>query len=259
MVCTLPLSIIGAHFNCILVLFAEYRALFGISERPPGILPGDCDYGYDKDRSTLVFAGPRNKAYIFIFEKLDKIYRGKDIPRFTKDDAAKFVEKHSGIKIRPNLTIADFWERVDSHSFVCLEEGVFKLWTYGRIACVGDSAHKMTPNIGAGGNAGIESAAAFANAVKWIMENSNKQRPSTALIEEALQRYQKQRERRAAMMVRSAGEVTRMQAGKSLYHRFAARLVRLYPGDFIANYLSEYFSGAVMLVRLDVIFIVSKD
>ena len=136
-------------------------------------MPGDCDFGYDKDRSSLVFAGPQNKAYVFIFEKMDKIYRGKNIPRFTHDDTMKFVEKHSSMKIRPDLTVADLWERIDNHSFVSLEEGVFKLWTWGRIACVGDSAHKMTPNIGAGGNAGIESAAALANAVKWIMENSN--------------------------------------------------------------------------------------
>jgi 2-polyprenyl-6-methoxyphenol hydroxylase-like FAD-dependent oxidoreductase len=209
---------------------------------------GDCDFSFDRGRSTLVFAGARNKAYVFVFEKMDKLYRGEEIPRFTKDDAIRFVEKHSSFKIRPNLSIADFWERIENYSFVPLEEGVFKLWTWGRIACVGDSAHKMTPNIGAGGNAGIESAAAFANAVKWIVDTSSGKRPSTELVEEALQRYQRQREVRAAAMVRSAGEVTRMQAGNSLYHRFAARIVRLYPADFIADYLSEYFSGAVMLV-----------
>jgi hypothetical protein len=107
----------------------------------------------------------------------------------------------------------------------------------------------MTPNIGAGGNAGIESAAALANAIKWVVDKSDGQRPSTELVEEALQRYQKQREARAAAMVQSAGEVTRMQAGRSLYHRFAAKIVRLYPGDFIADYLSAYFSGAELLVR----------
>jgi 2-polyprenyl-6-methoxyphenol hydroxylase-like FAD-dependent oxidoreductase len=243
------LSFLAVYFDNFIALFAEYRALFGISEAPTGLEPGDCDFGYDQDRSTLVFAGPQNKAYVFIFEKMDKIYRGKNIPRFTKDDTMRFIEKHSSIKIRPDLTIADFWEKIDNYSFVCLEEGIFKLWTCGRIACVGDSAHKMTPNIGAGGNAGIESAAAFANAVMWIKKESNGQRPSTALVEEALEMYQKQREIRVATMVRSAGEVTRMQAGKSIYHRVIARVIRLYPGDFIADYLSEYFSGAVMLVR----------
>jgi 2-polyprenyl-6-methoxyphenol hydroxylase-like FAD-dependent oxidoreductase len=180
---------------------------------------------------------------------MDKIYRGKEIPRFTKDETMKFIEKYSMIRIRPNLKFADFWERIDNFSFICLEESIFKLWTWGRIACVGDSAHKMTPNIGAGGNAGIESAAAFANAVKGLANNANGQRPSIELVEEALQRYQEQRETRAAKIVRSAGEVTRMQAGRSFYHRLAARMVRLYPGDFIADYLSGYFSGAVLLVR----------
>lgn len=116
------------------------------------------------------------------------------------------------------------------------------------MACVGDSVHKMTPNIGAGGNCGIESAAAFANAVVWVRDHSHGQRPSMALVEQALRGYQKEREVRAEMMVKSAGEMTRMQAGESAYHRFAAWVIRLYPGDFIADYLSEYFSGAVMLV-----------
>ena len=107
----------------------------------------------------------------------------------------------------------------------------------------------MTPNIGAGGNAGIESAAALANAVVWVKNNSNGKSPSTALVEKALNMYQAQREVRAMTMVHSAGEMTRIQAGESFYHRFAARIVRLYPGDFIADYLSEYFSGSVMLVR----------
>jgi 2-polyprenyl-6-methoxyphenol hydroxylase-like FAD-dependent oxidoreductase len=180
---------------------------------------------------------------------MDKIYTRESIPRFTKDDTIRFIEKHSGINIRPGITIADFWERIDNYSFVCLEEGIFKLWTYGRIACVGDSVHKMTPNIGAGGNAGIESAAALANAIYSIKQNSNGKSPSTALVEEALEKYQKEREKGAATMVRSAGEVTRMQAGRSLYHRVIAKAVRLYPGDFIADYLSGYFSGAAMLVR----------
>lgn len=205
-----------------------------------------------------MFAGPDNKAYVFIFEKMDRIYKGKDIPRFSKEDTMQFVQKHSDFSIRPGLTIADFWEKIDNYSFVCLEEGAHKLWTYGRVACVGDSIHKMTPNIGAGGNCGIESAAAFANTVMWVKNNSHGQRPSTALVEQALRSYQKQREVRALTMVHSAGEMTRMQAGRSFYHKSVAKIVRLYPGDFIADYLSEYFSGAVMLVRHINIFILES-
>jgi 2-polyprenyl-6-methoxyphenol hydroxylase-like FAD-dependent oxidoreductase len=109
-------------------------------------------------------------------------------------------------------------------------------------------------DIGAGGNAAIESAAALANAVKWLVQNSNGQRPTTKLVEEALQKYQEEREVRASMIVRSAGEVTRLQAGRSLYHRLAGKMIRLYPGDFIADYLSGYFSGAVLLVRSVIIY-----
>lgn len=203
--------------------------------------------------STLVFAGPNNKAYFFIFEKMSQTYHGRDMPRFTKADTEAFVKEHAQFCIRPGITVADFWERIEDYSFVCLEEGVHRLWTFGRVACVGDAVAKMTPNLGAGGNCGIESAAAFANAVVYIRDQSKGQRPSMALVEQALKGYQKGREVRAGMMVKSAGEVTRMQAGDGLYHRFAAWVVRLYPGDFIADYLTEYFSGATMLVSLIVL------
>lgn len=200
--------------------------------------------------STLVFAGPNNKAYFFIFEKMSQTYYGRDIPRFTKADTEKFVGKYANFCLRPGITVADFWERIENYSFVCLEEGVHELWTFGRVACVGDAVAKMTPNLGAGGNCGIESAAAFANAVVWVRDRSNGERPSQALVEQALRGYQNQREVRAGMMVKSAGEMTRMQAGGSFYHRFAAWIVRLYPGDFVADYLTEYFSGATMLVSM---------
>jgi 2-polyprenyl-6-methoxyphenol hydroxylase-like FAD-dependent oxidoreductase len=213
-------------------------------------VPGDCDFGYDRDRSSLVFSGPKGQSYFFVFEKLDKIYRGSDIPRFTKDDAVRYAEKHSTMNIRPGITLSTYWDKSENFSLVCTEEGTFKLWTWGRIACVGDSAHKMTPNIGAGGNAGIESAAALANAIKSIVDKSKGERPSNEMVENELRAYQRQRERRAASIIHSAGEVTRMQASKTLYHRFMAELSRLYPGDFIANFLGDYFSDAVMLVSL---------
>jgi flavin-dependent dehydrogenase len=230
-------------------LFAEYKCLFGISENPPGPVAGDADYGYDKDRSSLFYAGPNGAAYVFIFEKLDKIYRGDDIPHYSQDDAIKFAEKHSTYKIRSNLSLADYWKTTKNFSLVCLEEGSFKLWTWGRIALFGDSAHKMTPNIGVGGNAGIESAAALANALKAISDQSNGQQPSQELVEKELQQYQKSREARVNQIILSTGEVTRMQATKTLYHSFMAWMARVYPGgDFIANFLSEYLSGSVMLV-----------
>lgn len=183
-----------------------------------------------------------------MFEKLDKLYRGKNIPRYSKEDAVEYAETHSTFKIRPDLTVADFWERSNNQNLASLEEGKFEMWTWGRIACVGDSVAKMTPNIGFGGNCGIESAAALANAIHSIVEKSQGQRPSTALVKERFAAYQMKREKRANRAVHSAGEVTRMQAGKSFYYRTSARLVRLLPGDFIADFLSEYFSDAEMLV-----------
>ncbi|KAF2418752.1 FAD/NAD(P)-binding domain-containing protein [Tothia fuscella] len=228
-------------------LFAEYTCLFGITKTPAGPSPGDCDYRYDKGRSSLIFAGPHGKTYYFIFEELDKVHRGNDIPKFTKEDAVKYARKHLTMKIRPDLTFADYWKEADNQNLVSVEEGVFKLWTYGRIACVGDAAHKMTPNIGTGGNAGIESAAALANVIKLISDQSKGKLLTREAVEKSLKSYQNRRMKRANFMVKGAGEITRMQAGKTASHRFSAMMARVMPGDFVANFLSDYFCDSVML------------
>ena len=210
---------------------------------------GDFDVGYDRDRSSLTFTGPYGKSYFFIFEKLDKVYKRGNIPRYSRDDAVKFAEKHETFRIRPDLTLADYWKTSTSFTLVPTEEGTYKIWTWGRIACAGDASAKMTPNIGAGGNCGIESAAALANAIKAIANRSHGERPSEELIKEELKSYQKKREKRAAAIVKTAGEVTRMQAMASLRYRFQDWLFWLYPGDYTAEILGDYFVDAEMLVR----------
>lgn len=230
-------------------LFAEYKCLFGVAESRPGPIAGDADYGYDKDRSSLIFAGPNGVSYVFIFEKLDKLYKGCDIPRFSQDDAVQFAEKHANFVIRPGLKFSDFWKTCTNFSLVCLEEGIFKLWTFGRIVCIGDSIHKMTPNVGFGGNASIESAAAFANTVKFIADQAHGEKPSLELIKRELKGFQINRSRRSTIMTKVTGEVTRMQATYSFYHFFRAFMARIYPGEFLANLLSDYFSDSVILVR----------
>jgi hypothetical protein len=122
--------------------------LFGISPSRPGKsrgTAGQFDVGVDKDRSSLIFAGPQGDAYYFLFEKLDRKYYGADIPKFTKEEATTFARKYKDKNITPDLTFAsDYWEETQDYVLVPIEEGKFKIWTSGRIACVGDSVHKMS-------------------------------------------------------------------------------------------------------------------
>jgi 2-polyprenyl-6-methoxyphenol hydroxylase-like FAD-dependent oxidoreductase len=136
---------------------AEYRCLFGIASPVQGLDAGDFDIDYDMDRSSLVIVGEAGRTYYFIFQKLNKVYRMGNIPHYTKAEAVGFAQQHADMKIRPDAKLADLWKNTLSFALVALEEAKFKIWTWSRIACVGDSIHKMTPNLGSGGNASIES------------------------------------------------------------------------------------------------------
>jgi 2-polyprenyl-6-methoxyphenol hydroxylase-like FAD-dependent oxidoreductase len=91
-----------------------------------------------------------------LLEKLPNVYRVPNIPHYTKEEADAFASHHLDRHITPNVNFGHIWKSRKSYTLVPLEEGQLKRWTWGRIVCVGDCVHKMTPNMGAGGNAAIE-------------------------------------------------------------------------------------------------------
>jgi 2-polyprenyl-6-methoxyphenol hydroxylase-like FAD-dependent oxidoreductase len=137
------------------ILCAEYACLFGISAATAGVRAGECHVNYTDGMSTMIIGG-KGKVFWFIFKKLDKIYRVPDIPRYTKHDAEVFAEEFQGITITHSMNFSDIWNNRTTYTLVATEEAQLKRWSWGRIACVGDCVHKMTPNMGAGGNAAIE-------------------------------------------------------------------------------------------------------
>lgn len=140
-----------------------------------------------------------------------------------------------------------------------------QIWTWGRIACLGDSAHKMTPNAGKlsspphriranvdvvsgfGGNSAIESAAALANSVKKLSDRANGQRPSEQQIVACLQSYQKSREVRAAAAIEASNLLTHVQAFATWAHTLFARYGLRVLGDFFESLQSDMSIGATLI------------
>jgi 2-polyprenyl-6-methoxyphenol hydroxylase-like FAD-dependent oxidoreductase len=198
---------------------AEYQCLFGIASPVQALDVGDFDIGYDMDRSSLVIVGQTGRTYYFVFQKLDKVYRMGNIPLYTKAEAIEFAQRHADMKIRPDINLAHLWKNTLLFVLVALEEAKFKIWTWGRITCVGDSIHKMTPNLGSGGNASIESSAAFANVVKVMVDKGHGTHPTESQVKECLAGYQRSRERRASSVIDISNSVTRVQALKGIFER----------------------------------------
>ncbi|GAB7353291.1 hypothetical protein MBLNU459_g3793t2 [Dothideomycetes sp. NU459] len=225
---------------------AEYVCLYGIGYAVPGLDSGELNTGYDKDVSTLIVTGKQGKNYFFVFEKLDKVYRMGNIPRFTAKEELEYAERHCSFKITPELTFGDVWKQKVSSKLVALEEADFRTWTFGRVACVGDNVHKMTPNAGAGGNASIESAAALTNAINAMLDKASG-RPSQHEVEACLREYQLSRKVRVTGIIKSSNMVTRIQAMAGFKETFFVNYVIKNLGEVLLDMQANFYVGATML------------
>lgn len=157
--------------------------------------------------------------------------RVPNIPRYTREDADTFAESIQDTVITPDVRFGNIWKNRVSYTLVPTEEAQLKRWSWGRIACVGDGVHKMTPNMGAGGNAAIETAAALANSLKKMRDTADKGKPSYETIKGHLGDYQKVRETRLTAVLTAANGLTRIHALKTLKDRIFAFWVLPFAGD----------------------------
>ncbi|KAF1834748.1 hypothetical protein BDW02DRAFT_568714 [Decorospora gaudefroyi] len=194
-----------------------------------------------------MIVGGKGKVYWFMFKKLDKVYKVPDIPRYTKEDAEAYAKTLQGAAITPNVGFTDLWKNRTSYALVPLEEAYLKRWSWGRIACVGDGVHKMTPNMGAGGNAAIETVAALANELKKMKEISEKGKPSYDIIKEHLGNYQKTRETRATAICTASNGLTRIHALKTIRDKLFAFWILPNAGDMFIDLNCDMVTGSVKL------------
>ncbi|KAK0618981.1 hypothetical protein B0T14DRAFT_518347 [Immersiella caudata] len=227
-------------------LTAEYQCLFGVCMMAKGVRIGDGEYGYDHGRSSLVVCCKEGRTYYFIFQKMDKAYRGTGFPHYSKEETEEFAKAHFDMKIRPGVNFEALWKNTIAANLVVLEEGTFDIWTHGRIALVGDSIHKMTPNVGYGGNTAIESAAALASTIKEMLDEGY---PSESQIRERFLTYQNARQQRTNQMVRVSADVTRIQAMQKL--KIMSHLIP-YLGDTLADLQAEMVVGATAINYLPI-------
>lgn len=124
---------------------AEYQCLFGISTATHGLPVGRYDVTFTKDFSTMAITGKNARVFWFLFKRMDKVYSSDNIPKFTKEDAEAFGERHSNTNLMPggSVTFGEVWKNRTSYTLVATEEAQYKHWTWGRFACLGDSIHKM--------------------------------------------------------------------------------------------------------------------
>ncbi|KAL4863363.1 hypothetical protein BDV12DRAFT_202139 [Aspergillus spectabilis] len=172
-----------------------------------GLEAGSYDVTQAPDISTLVITGKGGKVYWFLFGRMLRVYRGAaEIPRFTVLDAERFVGEHLHLPIRPHgtVTLAHVWKAQQQATLTALEEADFQHWAVSCVVCIGDSAHKMTPNSG------------------------------QTDIKDALHVFEASMHARASSTIRSAADVTSLQALRGLKERILTRFILPHAGDYLS-------------------------
>lgn len=121
--------------------------MYGISQGVESLSPGEVQITFGKDVSFLVVAGKNKRIFWFVFKKMDKKYKVPNIPRFSAEDAVKQANGLLLKEITDTVRFEHIWEKQVSYTLVALEEALFKTWSWGRFACLGDSVHKVSFNI----------------------------------------------------------------------------------------------------------------
>ncbi|KAL3434407.1 hypothetical protein BDV09DRAFT_185922 [Aspergillus tetrazonus] len=171
----------------------EYACIFGISEQLAGLKIGDHINSYSKGLCVITFHRQESRVFWSILVKLPQKSVYPNTPRFSVDDAAKFCRKFSHVRVTEHVCVGDLWATRTFASMTALEEGLLQTWHFNRIVLLGDSVHKMTPNIGQGANTAVEDAAMLASLLREALRLNPESCNATLALDKLLAEFQSRR------------------------------------------------------------------
>ncbi|KAF4343929.1 3-hydroxybenzoate 6-hydroxylase 1 [Fusarium beomiforme] len=219
------------------------RCIFGISNRPSGYGTRSQQGVIGQGHSYLVIAAPMNRTYWFLFDGLRQTEYGKDISKYSKADEEALVKAHRNDPITEDLVFGDLYDRKIMSTLVPLEEYVFERWHYKRIITIGDSAHKIDPASGQGGNGAIEAAALLVNSlVKQLKLNPHSL--SEPQIEAALANVHTLRYERSRNLVAQAHMLQKISSQRMPFASLFTYLLPLFGPTAFADVVVPVCSAA---------------
>jgi 2-polyprenyl-6-methoxyphenol hydroxylase-like FAD-dependent oxidoreductase len=183
---------------------AKFMLLYGDAPRPPDLKPGMTYDMHGTGRASSLFV-LRDRAQVFVYTRLDKPTRDRS-RQFTQDEIDEHAEQGGDYFVAPGLRFRDFYKTRYSSGMTLLHEGVVPNWTYGgRVALAGDSAHKLTTNLGFGLNSGIDDVVTLANHLYELVASNRTDRAS---LEKSFKVYESERLKAVPFMVSVSGNYT---------------------------------------------------
>ncbi|KAH7056950.1 hypothetical protein B0J12DRAFT_737782 [Macrophomina phaseolina] len=167
------------------------------------------------DASLVLFVGMNGTIFWFTMEDLKKTIPYGQTPRYSDADIDAAFAKVASARIAADVTFADVFSKRCAAVMTALQEGVAARWFAGRMALMGDAAHKMVRHAAMGANQAMESAACFANRLFELRAKldggdgaaSGDLPPLIApdMVQQCLEEYTERRRARVTEIVQAAG------------------------------------------------------
>ncbi|KAF4430542.1 hypothetical protein F53441_13946 [Fusarium austroafricanum] len=183
--------------------------------------------------STQLIMPSHEKFFFTIYLKLDK--PTKERQYVTAEQAEELAKMYGDVYMAPGVTFKQVWEAKDWTYAAPYEEGVAKKWFRDRVVMLGDSVHKMTPNVGFGLNAGWQSTVVLLNLLRPLLLNDSK--PEIKDLTKVFEEYRKIRFDHAKSDVELSGTSTRAV----MWDNFVWR--------FLDEYVLPYINGDTILAK----------
>ncbi|OQE24183.1 hypothetical protein PENFLA_c010G06962 [Penicillium flavigenum] len=232
-------------------LKAEFRCLFGISSPIKELIIGEQVNAFFDGFTIITIHGKEGRVYWFVIQKLDKQYTYPNCPRYTAGDIETAAEELRSIVFYKDINFGQLWENRETVSMTVLEEHTFDIWHHDRLVLLGDSAHKMTPNIGQGANMAIEDAASLVNLLERLRKGLGTWPPTDGQVKTLLKQYRSIRHGRVNSVYKSSRVLVRLHARDGLLKTLIGRYFVPYAGDFPAYIGSKSIADGIVSAPLE--------
>ncbi|KAI1412765.1 FAD binding domain protein [Hypoxylon sp. FL1857] len=230
----------------------NYKLLLGMGPGAPELGEADMTVCHNTKQSMMTLTQP-DHTYFSVYFKLDKPYAWPTRKRYTAEEAEAAAESVADHAVSDQAVFGELWRKRDRAALIGVEEGVLDHWYYDRIALVGDCVHKMTPNIGLGGNMAIESVVVLCNHLQAMLAAKQGVKPSLADLRNVFAAYQAERKPRVVQIMNFSREVTDSHAWATLSHKYYTKWVLPTKSDqFFPNIIAEIVRRAPKLEYVDV-------
>ncbi|KAB8202744.1 hypothetical protein BDV34DRAFT_236778 [Aspergillus parasiticus] len=207
----------------------QYRGVFGISKSITGIREGEMHNVFVKGASILVI-GCKDHVFWIVGVKMARTYYASEAPRFDQSELEDSLAFLMNKYVCAGVQFKEVYQRTIRCNQLPLEE-----------ACIGDSVHKMTPNLGQGGCCAIEDAATLANTILEIVESPEKQQVPN--IETRLDSWATASKPRMKLICMLSESVIRMQSLDNVVYEITGPIFSKYYMDAFADLISDMGVG----------------